>query len=401
MAGSTYPVVMRPLLAALAVALALVSPAAAAAPDDLSTDALDRAALLALPSVYRVEVTMHVQGLRTGDGTTLTIPPVGRVFREVGTAFAVAPGGWLVSAAHVAAPGPVRIAALAYQSRQRALGRQISEKAALDWVAKTRARAVNGRVVGREITQADAGAGALASRSYEAIDVVASHQADLVAMRIDLPKAPALALDESASIGTPVATIGFGVGSALDGPVRGKLEPAVRRGRLGRTGALDAEDGLPARQATLISVPVEPGDSGGPVIDAQGRVRGVVIIRTGDGGVAEQATEVRQLMAGVDVTPAPGPTAALFRGAMADFWNLDFASAQEGFTATLATFGGHTLAGVERRRAEELAAGDYRLVGTERRRGVLLAVAVLAIVAAIVCGLALARPGRGVRGSGE
>ena len=386
---------MRPLLAALAVALAVVSPAVAAAPDDLSTNSLDRAALLALPSVYRVEVTMHVQGLRTKDGTVLTIPPAARVFQEVGTAFAVAPGGWLVSAAHVAAPDATRIAALSYQSRQRARGRQISEKAATDWVRKTGARAVNGRVVGREITQADAGAGALTSRSYMAMDVVASHQADLVAMRIDLPAAPALALDESASIGTPVATIGFGVGSVLDGPARGKLVPAVRRGRLGRTGALDAQDGLPDRSATLISVPVEPGDSGAPVIDAEGHVRGVVIIRTDDGGVAEQATEVRQLMEGIGVTPAPGPTATLFRGAMADFWNLNFAGAQKGFTATLAAFGGHTLAGVERRRAEELAAGDYRLEGTERRRGVLLAVGVLAIVAALVCGLALARPGRG------
>ncbi len=111
--------------------------------------------------------------------------------------------------------------------------------------------------------------------------------------------------------------------------------------------------------------------------------------------MAEQSTEVRQLMESIGVTPSAGPTAALFQRAMADFWNLDFAGAQKGFTATLAAFGGHTLAGVERRRAEELAAGDYRLEGTERRRGVLLAVGVLAIVAALVCGLALARPGRG------
>lgn len=391
--------VVRPLIATLAVALAVVSPAAAAAPDDLTTDRLDRAALLALPSVYRVEVTMHVEGLRTKDGRELSIPPLGRVFQEVGTAFAVAPGGWLVSAAHVGAPDATRIATLAYQSRQRAAGTQISEKAAGEWVTRTGATAVRGRVVGRRITQADAGAGALASRSFMAMDVVPSRQADLVAMRIDAPAAPALALDESTSIGTPVATIGFGVGSSLDGPVRGKLEPAIRHGRLGRTGALEDDDGLPERSATLITVPVEPGDSGAPVIDDEGRVRGVVIQRReSGGGTAEQATEVRQLMEEVDVTPAPGPTAALFRGAMADFWNLDFAAAQKGFTATLAAFGGHTLAGVERKRAEELAAGDYRLEGMQRRRGVLLAIGVLAIVAAVVCALALARPRSGRTG---
>ena len=60
------------------------------------------------------------------------------MFQEVGTAFAVAPGGWLVSAAHVAAPDARRLAALSYQSRQRARGRQISEKAATDWVVSDR-----------------------------------------------------------------------------------------------------------------------------------------------------------------------------------------------------------------------------------------------------------------------
>ena len=84
-----------------------------------------------------------------------------------------------------------------------------------------------------------------------------------------------------------------------------------------------------------------------------------------------------------------------FRAAMEDFWGFDFAGAQRGFTATLAAFGAHTLAGVERRRAEELAAGDYRLEGVRRVRGVLLGVGVVAIVAALICAVALARPHAG------
>ena len=98
-------------------------------------------------------------------------------------------------------------------------------------------------------------------------------------------------------------------------------------------------------------------------------MRGVVILRTENGGVAEQATEVRQLMEkhrrdALRGSDQPRSSAAR--------WPTSGSStspgAQKGFTATLAAFGGHTLAGVERRRAEELAAGDYRLEGVHRRR---------------------------------
>ena len=54
---------------------------------------------------------------------------------------------------------------------------------------------------------------------------------------------------------------------------------------------------------------------------------------------------------------------------MEAFWRFDFAGAQRGFSGTLAAFGGHTLAGVERTRAQELAAGDYRLEGVRRAQG--------------------------------
>ena len=52
--------------------------AAAAPPDDLSDDPLDRGALLALPSLYRVEATIHVEALRTGDGRRVPLPPQAR-----------------------------------------------------------------------------------------------------------------------------------------------------------------------------------------------------------------------------------------------------------------------------------------------------------------------------------
>ena len=383
---------VRALVAVILLALlALAPPALAARPDDLSRDPLDRAALLALPSVYRVEVVVHVRGLRLKDGTVLAMPGTSGVFEEVGTAFAAAPGGWLVSAAHVAAPNPQRIALLAYQSRERVQGRQVTEVAAREWVERNGALPVAGRVVSRRVSQADAGGGHLRSSTYMPVEVRPSDSADLVALRIDAPGAPALRLDEAATVGTPVVTIGFGRGSSLDGPRPGDLEPEVRRGELGRTGTLEGDGDGPEREAMVITVPVEPGDSGAPVVDEDGRVRGVVVIRDADGGVAERATEVRQLLASIGVAPGEGAAAARFRTAMQDFWRFDFAGAQRGFAGTLAAFGGHTLAGVERSRAQELAAADYRLEGVRRPQRTLLALGIVAAVAALVCAIALGR----------
>jgi hypothetical protein len=145
---------------------------------------------------------------------------------------------------------------------------------------------------------------------------------------------------------------------------------------------------------------VERGDSGAPLFDASAQVRGIVTLRTPRGGVAELATEVRQLLEANGVTRGEGDSASDFRKAMAAFWRLDFDGAQRGFAVTLQDFGAHTLAPVESARAAELDAGTYALEG-HRRRGLLLGVGLVAAVAALACALALARPvlTRGGRGT--
>src|SRR5262245_43745426 len=160
---------MRALLALLVAAAALLGPAAwaaAAAPDDLSDDPLDRGVLLALPSLYRVEATMHVDALRTQEGRRVPIPPEGQEIRERGAAFAVAPGGWLVTARHVVAPKGETLARLAYQNRLAYSGRPHSDAAAEEWVRRTGARAVNPRLERLVVRQADAGEGAARARTY-------------------------------------------------------------------------------------------------------------------------------------------------------------------------------------------------------------------------------------------
>ncbi len=110
-------------------------------------------------------------------------------------------------------------------------------------------------------------------RSFDArVDGIAQ-DADLAVIRVsglDLPRATVRTAP--AVVGEPVAVIGFpgGGGATIttgrvlgftDGPILGETVPAIR---------VDAE--------------VRPGNSGGPLIDAEGQVIGVIFALSGPGG---------------------------------------------------------------------------------------------------------------------
>jgi S1-C subfamily serine protease len=110
-------------------------------------------------------------------------------------------------------------------------------------------------------------------RSFEArVDGIAN-DADLAVIRVrglDLPVATVR--DEPAVIGERVAAIGYpgGGGATIttgvvlgftDGPILGEQVPAIR-----------------------VSAEVRPGNSGGPLVDADGLVIGVIFAQTGPGG---------------------------------------------------------------------------------------------------------------------
>jgi S1-C subfamily serine protease len=110
-------------------------------------------------------------------------------------------------------------------------------------------------------------------RSFEArVDGIA-RDADLAVIRVrglDLPVATVR--DEPAVIGERVAAIGYpgGGGATIttgvvlgftDGPILGEQVPAIR-----------------------VSAEVRPGNSGGPLVDAEGRVIGVIFALTGPRG---------------------------------------------------------------------------------------------------------------------
>jgi hypothetical protein len=389
---------VRAIALALLILLAAAGGAAAAVPSDLSDDPIDRGVLLALPSVYEVTTTVRVNALRLGDGRVLELPPRGRDILETGTAVAVTPDGWLVTAAHVAAPDRDTIAKLAYQTHQAFQGRAHGDdQEAIDWVAANRAVPVPGRVVSTVVTPARVDPDQPGDERFRGLETRRSGRADLALVRIHAPGAPALAFAEGRSRGTPVATIGFSRDDrlAMGGGAAG--EATVRTGRISIGGTLEPET-PDSRQGILISADVQRGDSGGPVVDADGALRGIVIQRSDSGGFAETATEVRQLMKENGLDPAPGPAAAAFREGMGALWRVDLPGAQEGFDRALQAYGRHALASRELDRAGALAGSPFALRADDRREGLLLGIGIVAIVAAAACALALARPARVRRG---
>lgn len=374
--------VRRLLLGLLCALSALLGPAAAGAPaadEDLAGDPLARGAALALPSVYRVDVSLRIPRVRTARGQVLRIPH-GDAIAERGTATAVAPDGILVSAAHLVDPSPTTMARIGYQRWQAGQGVEVSDIEAREWVADASAVAVGGRVLAIRVTQADPGAGLVAPRHWTGRVLRTASYADLSLLSIDAPGAPALALTDVVSLGTPIVTIGFGrregdAAAAPDG------RPALRRGRLEQTGLLAD----PRRPATVVSTPTQRGDSGGPAVDADGTVRGIVVLRGEGGGIIEQVGPVRRLLEEAGIEPGEGETGRLWRAALGHLWSLDIEAARSDLTAVRNSFPDHTLARAQRLRAAGLAGADYRIAAEGRGRSLLFGIGIVSLLLALAC----------------
>ncbi|MGI9539497.1 MAG: S1 family peptidase [Miltoncostaeaceae bacterium] len=377
----------RRLVVLIALGCALLPPSAVGATDDLTTDPRERGALLALPAVYQLSTEVSVEALVTDDGRRIPVPPGARRVGEVGTAFGVAPGGHVVAATHVAEPFGESLAVAVRIAQLAVAGRSHGEGVARAWVREQRARAVGVTVVGRRLSQADAGGGRGESAHWTPRLVRAERDSDLALLRIPEPDAPALALDESRTIGTPIATIGYGGTAAAESP----LAPAVKPGELGRSGTAESR---PGRTLLEVTTGVEKGDSGGPAVDPDGNVHGVVVLRSDAGGIVEPAAAVRTLLAAEGLTPESTPATGAFTRGMSRFWALDFEEAARDLAVAEAAFPAHTLASRERARAETLSVAAVELAPRRSRtRGFLLAFGTLAAAAALACGLGLATLG--------
>ncbi len=371
------------LLAAL-----LIAPiGSAAALSDLSGDELDRAAILAAPSVYRLESKVTLEALQTADGRRVELPPRARRLSEVGTAFAIAPDGTLAAAAHVAAPTPVEIARDARLLAQALAGMPHSLDAAEEWVEKTGARPIGASDVELTVTPARllSENGGEVSAPVPARLVGAERSKDLALVRIDAVGAPALALHDVRTFGTPVTTLGFGPDGSDDRP---EDEPRIERGKIGLSGIPDEQ---PDRRLAQVDLPIRRGDSGAPVVDEEGRAVGIVLLRYQDGGLMAPAEDVRALATAAGVEVDEGRSAKQFRLAMESLWELDLEQAGARLDQTLDTYPDHLLAQSESSRVERLSAADYRLDAGGRADGFWVALAAAGLLGAIVCATRLSQ----------
>ncbi len=369
----------RRLAGALTAVLVFASPALgdipAGVPDALSPDPVLRGALIAMPAVWSVQVTAHLTGLRLRNGTIVQLPPSARTVEKQGTAFAVTPDGYLMSALHVINPAPREIAATAYQKKAALEGLPHTDRMADDWVKRTGARPVGLRPLERVMRPAAAGPGAAHDSAVSPRVVSTDTVRDLVVLRVPgLADAPSLAMDRGKDVGTPVASLGFGSSDPFAEPQHGALVPSVRTGTIAETGRIDTQ---PTRSLTIISNPIQMGDSGGPVVDANGRVRGLLLVKARAGGGAMAPTdELLRVLAQTGVQPWEGRTQVLYRGALARMQRFDISGARDQLHRTLKSDPTHGLAAYELGQVAELATARLALAGEPRYRVGLLVIGV-------------------------
>jgi len=103
-------------------------------------------------------------------------------------------------------------------------------------------------------------------RRYEVTEVHAwDRQLDLAVIRVDAAGLPALPLGDSDTLrqGTPIVAMGNPLG----------LEHSIVQG------VISAKREFDGVEMIQLAIPVEPGNSGGPLLDLQGRVQGIITLK--------------------------------------------------------------------------------------------------------------------------
>lgn len=366
---------MGRFLSLVVAALLGVPAVATGAPVPLDPDPLERGIAVAAPAVYRLDVTVDIAALEHNGGRLRLSPEAGRV-TTTGTAFGIAAGGWLAAADHVVGGDGEAAAVSAYQQHLRERGRPASREAARSWVAIQDAAPSGIRVVSRSIAQSDGG------MAWEPTVVARRPGTDLALLRISREGAPALDLRDARTRGTPVSVLSY------RGDAGAPTALVARRGTLGRTGTAPTTR-PPGALRTIVEAEIDRGDSGAPVVDADGRVRGMVVaLSRGGGGTIEPAERIRALL-GDRAAPGEAALTTAWRAGLAALWELDFPAAGGAMARITARSPDHADAAVEAQRAEALTGSAVAVRGQSRLFRLFIALALIGAVGAAVAAVGL------------
>lgn len=345
------------------VAVLAATATTASAIDDRAATPLERGAFVAIPAVYDLVMDQPVDAIVV-NGRRIA---VGRPVEIRGTAFGVAPGR-VVTARHVVSPDRETL---------------LDEIATMTGVALPSGTATVRIIAGgpRSITLTPAhtatdplaaSAPHITARIAQTSDAVD----DLVLLAIPDRDAPTLVLNDTLTRGVPASVIGFG------SQPRGV--PAARAGTLDGPRVVEGtdNDGFGGFEGEVLR-----GDSGAPVVDADGQAHGVVLRRrTSTTPVIARAESVRDLLAEDGATPVESAATNEFRSAMDTFWQRDYQLAATNLTLLSDAQPANPVIRHEQARATALQDAPYTLRIPSRRRGLILAIGTLATLSAAALG---------------
>ena len=367
---------MRVFVVALLVVLC-PGAAVAALPSELTTDPADRAAWQTLPGVYRLDATFRVRALRTSfDGDK---PVDAGAVQVSGTAFGATRDGRVVTADHLVngISETLAIAALAADDAART---RLGVEDAQEWVTANAARPLGATLESIQLRRVGAAGD---KPGIEATLGKRRAESDLAVLNIGAEGSPALPLADDRSEGTAIVAIGFG----QDGDENDPTVPGVRTGELSVSGTLEGRGDEIFTQST---VEMSRGDSGGPVVDLDGRVRGMLISGAEVGSNLVPARAIEELI-GRGLAAKPSPTQEAYGRGLDAFWGLDFEAAEREFSATRRADASFALAERFSERSRELREAPLALETGDGLKGFLRMLGLLSAFISLGCGLALVR----------
>lgn len=351
------------LLLSGVVTLVSATPAAAA-----PASPEERAAAITRPAVVFVEVDWHgwVRDPRTGEvfggaeGYRATTSCSGVVVRQ---------DGYVATAGHCVDPGPLggggvlidlAVAELTELGRVRdpvKAAAQLAEHAVVEG-AKPDSDLVRDVRVSRVVGTSDTPDRDIAPATV--VDLLPPDAGDVAVLKMPRAGLPALVLaaEDDRPAGTPILAVGFP--AAVDRATDPSTEPTNKNGQISSRRSIG---GSPYYE---ISAAASEGMSGGPLIDMEGRVLGLVTAapagETQSFNLASASTSVLELLRGKGIEPKPSVTDRNFTAGLAHYFDGDYAEAVEFFDAVLAASPDHRQAWEYRELAADQGGGGLDLL---------------------------------------